>query len=202
MKEPDRVAGAERAALAGPQGAVAGWLSALPTLLHVKGGWDAKNAARPKADAPRYRSDLKRPGSACGILIEQERSKWQCWVAGAWLSLRWSIPELLNRVDQPAVQATASPRRSLLSGVSAQAILRDFPQSTFSKGAPSRVQADAPFLSFVPGGSAAALLPKSESLLLGWRFVECSYEDAFGTDPESGAEDLGACRSPTLVAQM
>lgn len=70
--------------------------------LHVKGGWDAKNAARPEADAPRYRSDLKRPGSACGILIEQERSKWQCWVAGARLSLCWSIPELLNRADQSA----------------------------------------------------------------------------------------------------
>lgn len=42
--------------------------------LHVKGGWDAKNAARPEADAPRYRSDLKRPGSACGNPTEQERS--------------------------------------------------------------------------------------------------------------------------------
>ena len=67
--------------------------------LHVKGGWDAKNAARPEADAPRYRSDLKRPGSACGIPTELERSKWQCWVLGPWLSLRWSIPELLNRAD-------------------------------------------------------------------------------------------------------
>lgn len=64
------------------------------------------------------------------------------------------------------------------------------------------MQADAPFLSFVPGGSVAALLPKSESFLLGWRVAEYSYEDAFGTDPEPGTEDLGACRSPTLVAQM
>lgn len=60
------------------------------------------------------------------------------------------------------------------------------------KGAPSRVQADAPFLSFVLGGSAAALLPKSESFLQGWRVADYSYEDAFGTDPEPGTEDLGA----------
>lgn len=54
------------------------------------------------------------------------------------------------------------------------------------------MQADAPFLSFVLGRSAAALLPKSESFLQGWRVADYSYEDAFGTDPEPGTEDLGA----------
>lgn len=125
--------------------------------LHVKGGWDAKNAARPEADAPRYRSDLKRPGSVCGIPVEQKRSKWRCWVAGARLSLCWSIPELLNRVDH----SVSIARRRQPSPISSVSCLcsGDPPRlrtkhifSKQRKGAPSRVQADAPFLSFVPGG--------------------------------------------------
>lgn len=178
--------------------------------LHVKGGWDAKNVARPEADAPRYRSDLKRLGSACGIPIEQKRSKWQCWLAGAWLSPRGSIPELASEQSRPSQQSTQppGPRRSPLSRVSAQAILRDFrtkhisPPKSSARERPAACRQTHPSCPLLRGASAAALLPKSGSLLPGWRVAECSYEDAFGTDSEPGAEDLGARRSPTLVAQM
>lgn len=173
--------------------------------LHVKGGWDAKNAARPEADAPRYRSDLKRPGSACGIPIEQERSKWQCWVAGAWLSLRWSIPELLNRADQPASSARSrkpapiSSVSCLRSGDPPRLRTKHIFQSSARErpAACRRTHPSCPLFR----GDLQLLFSPSRSLLGWWRVAECSYENAFGTDSEPGAEDLGACRSPTLVAQ-
>nr|XP_051677543.1 6-phosphofructo-2-kinase/fructose-2,6-bisphosphatase 3 isoform X1 [Oryctolagus cuniculus] len=138
---------------------------------------------------------LKRPGSEWGVPAELESRR-----AGAWLSLRPSIPGL-SGTDAPAVRAACSPRPSPRSAEhSWRASARDLstkhvsPSSSRSSSSSSasgwpHAGARIP-LFFVPGVGGHSR-PHVGFSSWGWWAAGLSCEDALGVDAEPGA-DLGA----------
>lgn len=181
------------------------WLAHPPPL--VKGGWDARNAARPEADAQRCQARILKKAEQCVWHLsragEEERGGAARWERGchcAPASLRFPDRRAGRaRIHSPApLAALAEPPACARLGLSTKHVS---PSSAGSSAARRRRRRTHPAL-LCSGGGRLLFSPRLRNPLSGWRATECSCEDALGADSEPGAEDMGAHRPPALVAQM